>query len=1219
MNRLLGRVLVVLMAAVLGLTAQSLTSVSGTVSDPTGAVIPGAAITLKNVDTGVQRQGTSDTAGRYAFPQVTPGNYQILATAGGFADVQVSDLRLLVNSPATVNIRFEKIGAVAETISVSAEGVQVNTTDASLGNAVGTKPILQLPFNARNVVGLLALQPGVMFIGEFNTDSRNGAVNGGKSDQANVTLDGVDVNDQMERNAFTSVLRVTLDSVQEFRVTTLNAAADQGRSSGAQVALVTKSGTNDLHGSLYEFHRNTITTANEFFLNSAGVDRPKLIRNIFGGSVGGPIVQNRLFFFGNFESRRDARDGSAVRTVPSMLMRQGTLQYQRADGTIATVTPDQLRTQLDPRGVNANALNILRSYPEPNDFTVGDNLNMVGFRFKAPIRLRWNTYIAKLDYVLDSQSRHTLFWRGNLQNDRSNDIPQFPGEQPNSVSLNNSKGYATGLTSILTPTLISNLRFGYTRQGFENTGIADYAAVSFRGLSDRFGLTRGFAAKIPVYTLADDFTWTKGAHTLQFGAVGRWVRNTRVNYANSFSSASANASWLIDSGAELNRPFADMDARFRVAFRDAATAVLGLVTQGNARYNFKVDGTVLNQGDPIRRLFANEEYELYVMDTWKMKRSLTLSAGLRWSLMPPIYEANNEQISPSIPIGDWFHRRAQLADNGRPNTEAGIISYVASNSPQGRSLYPYHKKNFAPRIGLAYSPQSDSGLARFFFGGPGRTSIRAGASMFYDLFGSGLMRAYDSTAFGLSTALTNPSAVLSVATAPRFTAINQIPASILLPAPKAGFPATYPDIFAITNGLDDTLVPPYSMTLNFSIGREFGKNWFVQGSYVGRLSRRSLVRMDVATPTNLKDPRSGMTYFEAAKILAVQANREVPVASVQRVPYWENLWPGMATSTLSATQGVYNRFLVNAPDWTYALYQMDTGLGQGNCAARGRCSVFGPWSMFNPQYSYLSVFTSHGNGNYHGMQWNVRKSFANGDMIDFNYTFSKSIDLRSNTERAATSTGVIYNPWERGQLRNVSDYDATHAVNATFVYNLPVGKGQRFLSDAGGFLNALFGGWQISGIYRHTTGLPTGVGNGRFWPTNWNLTGFASQVAPVTTQTTKNAPAVAGRGGPNIFSDPSVGIKSYDYALPGESGQRNGLRGDGYFGIDSNVAKRWIMPYLDGKHSLQFRWEAFNLTNSTRFDVYDISLDLGNTGTFGKYGGTLTSARVMQFALRYEF
>ena len=338
-----------LLSICVALFAQATTQVSGVVTDPTGAVIPGAAVELENLNTGLKRATKSDSDGAYSFLQVMPGQYKLTATMTGFRTTIIPDVRLLVNNPTTVNIRME-VGQISESIAVTAEAVLVNTTDASLGNAISTQAILQIPMNARNIVALLAGQPGVVFTTEGDTDSRNGAVSGGKSDQANVTLDGVDVNDQMDRNAFTSVLRVTPDSVQEFRIVTMNANADQGRSSGAQVTLVTKGGTNELHGALYEYHRNTVTTANFFFNNAAtpAVERPKLIRNIFGAASGGPLKKNRLFLFGNYEGRRDARDQPATRYVPSMDMRQGILNYQRRDGSIATVTPADIARLMDP-------------------------------------------------------------------------------------------------------------------------------------------------------------------------------------------------------------------------------------------------------------------------------------------------------------------------------------------------------------------------------------------------------------------------------------------------------------------------------------------------------------------------------------------------------------------------------------------------------------------------------------------------------------------------------------------------------------------------------------------------------------------------------------------------------------------------------------------------------------------------------------------------------
>lgn len=1233
MKRTIGLVSLLLTLLATQLVGQDITSLRGTITDLTGAVIPGASLTITNVATQASRTTTSQEDGTYSFQAMSPGLYQLKASSPGFNDMIVNDLRLLVNAPATQNVQFERIGTVAETISVSADAVLLNTTDASLGNAVGSKPIIELPFNARNVVGLLSLQPGVVSLGDGDraqNDSRGGNVNGARNDQSNIVLDGVDVNNQMDRGAFESVLRVTLDSVQEFRTTTLNATADQGRSSGAQVSMVTKSGTNEVHGSAYWFHRNTLTAANEFFDNAAGVPRNKLIRNIGGASLGGPILKNRLFLFGNWEHRQDRREDSVNRTVPSELLRQGIIQYETTSGGIAQVTPNQLATTVDPLGIGVNtaALQVLQGYPSPNNTDVGDGLNMVGYRFNAPIGLRWNTYISRLDYALDSESKHNLFVRGNLQNDNENALPQFPGMPPNQVQLNNSKGLAIGLTSLMTSTMVNDFRFGYTRQGIENSGVGKESYTTFRSLSTPVGTTRTFRALIPTWTIGDTMTWTKGAHNVKFGFTLRGIRNDRLTDQGSYNSANTNASWLAGQGNTLDGPFTDMVAGSRVPFRDSAMAVMGLVTQVDASYNFLVDGTVLGVGQPVQRNFNNNEYELFFSDEWRVKPNLTITAGLRWSLMPPVFEANGQQLSPSVRIGDWLHQRAALAENGISNLEAGRISFVPSDAG-GRDLYDFHKKNFAPRLGIAWSPGFESGVGKFLFGGAGRSSIRVGAGMFYDVFGQGILRRFDATAFGLSTSLTNPSAVQTVETAPRFTGVTSIPQSLVVPAPPAEFPASPPDLFAITNALDDTIRPPYSMTANINWAREFGQGWMMQGGYVGRFGRRLLTQEDAATPTNFRDPTSGQTYFEAASQL-VQYNKDgIAPEATPAIPFFENLWPNFNNSlyanvfgdpSLSVTQNIAmtNNDYVGNEDTTFLAYILDNPI-QGSCEARGACSVMGPWLMFHPQYSFMSVWRSIGSSSYHAFQYNIRKTWNNGDLVDFNYTLSKSIDLGSSAERVTTTAGVIINPWSRDQFRAVSDFDTRHLFTAATVYNLPIGRGKRWGTNFNGVADAFLGGWQLGGIWRQSSGFPTDVLNGRFWPTNWNITGLATAVKPVgESGSYKNAPAIIGDPGPNIFPNPSQAIDSFDFTLPGQSGTRNILRGDGFFQIDANLAKRFTMPWAEG-HSVQFRAEAFNLTNTVRFDVWDVNLNMGNRGSFGRYQSQLGGPRVMQFGLRYDF
>ena len=371
--------------------AQSTSQLNGSVTDPSGAAVSGAKITLTEPATGSQRTATSNASGLYQFLDVPPGEYRLEAAATGFAPFVVSKVTLVVKLPSTVNIKLQVTGGTTK-VTVEAEAPLINRTDASLGNVLENAQISELPIADRNVTYLLSLQPGVAFLGtqiNQDTDTRSGAVNGVRSDQSNVTLDGIGVNDQNNGYAFTSVLNAPPDSVEEFRVTTANSNADTGYSSGGQVALVTKSGTNNFHGSAYEYNRNTIFSANDPFLKNSQLTSgqsntaPKLLRNVFGVTVGGPIMKDRLFFFANYEGRRDAEGSSTLRngaqpTLPqaisctyARLIRMAVrTQLIVLDGTVNGVTgvtpgyyalgPTQIE-QIDPKGIGNN-----QSGPDPS-------------------------------------------------------------------------------------------------------------------------------------------------------------------------------------------------------------------------------------------------------------------------------------------------------------------------------------------------------------------------------------------------------------------------------------------------------------------------------------------------------------------------------------------------------------------------------------------------------------------------------------------------------------------------------------------------------------------------------------------------------------------------------------------------------------------------------------------------------------------------------------
>lgn len=1248
MRRLCFTLLLVLMAgSVFGQT----TSLNGSVTDPSGSVIPNCAITITNVETGVQRSTVADNQGRYTIPQITPGTYKLVAKAPGFTDVEIAKIELLVNAPATVPITFSKLGSTTTTVQVEAVATQVNTTDASLGNVITTEAIVELPMFARNIVGLLAAQPGVTLFGspgQGGLDSRSGSVNGGKSDQANVTLDGADVNDQNGRAAFTTVLRVTPDSVEEFRSTTTNGDAATGRGSGADVALVTKSGTNEIHGSVYEYRRGTETAANSFFNNRTNVKNPFLLINNFGMSLGGPIKKNKAFLFFNYEGRRDRSATSAVRIVPSEQMKQGILVYHDANKALQTLTAAQLQ-QIDPLGIGANqaGLKLMQSMPVGNDGTQGDGINTLGYRFNAPVASDQNTYIARFDYKIDSSGKHSLFARANLQNDSSNSTPQFPGLPPNSVSLANNKGLAAGMTSVLTTSLVNSFHYGFTRVGSQSTGVLTSPFEWFRGLDNPFGTSTGTTRIIPVHTIGDDLSWNHHAHDLRFGATVRLISNQSASFANSYSSSSSNPSWLTGSGADLTTGLSVTSGDLQNMQYDVA-AVMGIQAQGTGRYNYLVDGTVIPAGAPVLRNFINHEGDLYAQDTWKVTRNLTVTAGLRLSIEPPVYEANGQQAFSSQPFADWLANRMSLADQGLSQSGVTPITFFAVSDPKARPMYPQHN-NWQPRIGIAYSPRGESGISRFLFGGPGKTSIRAGAGMYYDLVGQPLAQSFSSTQFGLSSSASNPPNTLSLAQAPRFTSFFTVPSLLVPSTPKGGLPVTYPSSgsgsFAITNSIDDKLKAPYTMNLDFSIGRDLGSGWFVQGSYVGRLSRHSLVQRDLSEPVDMRDPKSGQDYYSAMTQLATLVDFEgVPISQLPKIPFFEDMWAGAAAvnpvlGPLTATQvwgldyhGDPTHSISknsNPGDFTNTLNNADNAANCGKSTAfssAGRvnqmtCGIYGPFMMFNPQFSALSANSSIGKGNYHAMQWTIRKR-GRDFIFDLNYTWSKSIDLGSAPE-GGTFTGFIINTFNPSQMRGVSSYDVTHSVNASFVYQIPVGRGKRFGSGMIRALDAIVGGWEVTGLYRQTSGLPFHMTNGQRWPTNWNLGGNATPNGQPIPTITNNENATGGS--PNLWDNPAAAFAAYRYDFPGESGGRYNLRGQGLFDIDTGVYKNFTMPWSE-KQKLQFRWESYNLTNSVRFDPACGSSTggggCGNTlsgGSFGKLTTQLGTPRQMQFALRFQW
>ena len=1242
------------------------TSLRGTITDPQGAVIVGATVELIRAETGFHAAHISAKDGGYQFLQIPPGTYTLTVLSPGFG-TQSRTVSLLVDQPSTLAVPMALESSLS-TVEVNASSeITLNTTNASVGNAVDEETVAALPMEGRNVPDLLSLQPGVLYLGHNisqDNDSRSGAVAGARSDQGNVTLDGLDNNDQIKGYAFTGVLRSTLDSVEEFRVTTTNNGADSGRSSGAQVNVVTKGGTNKTHGSLYEYNRNTLTAVNNWFnkqseLNAGEPNVPgKLIRNTFGAAIGGPVMKDKLYYFANFEMQRTAEAQQETQTVPNAMFRQGYISYPYQAGSglaTETLTP-QMFAELDPHcsslgtcpwgpGDDPNILKVFNSYPLPNG-PGGDNYNTASYTWSAPNPINLATYIGRLDYALSD--RHRLFARGNLQNDSIIAPPMYPGQAATNVNRDNTKGMAFGETWTISQNMVNNARFGFTRQGFSNRGAADQPYVTLASVSNPIAETYSTTTHVPSTNVIDDLSWNKGKHNFQFGVNYRLIHTVTNTDAYSFNSASSSAGEYYDSLANTGQ---DLDpsaypgvvdghlvaTSFNNSYSYAAMNLAGVVASTNLNYVYKVNkdktGSLQPEGAYANRDFKTNEFEYYLQDTFRVIPRLTITVGIRHSLAQTPYEVNGQQVSQDISMGKWFDTRVAGAKTG--NSIQPNFNYVLSGKANGgKPMWQMEKALIAPRVGIAYELNS-------------KTSIRAGGGMNYDNFGLSIANMVSTMgSAGLLGSVQTLAGWVSTQASPRFTGLNDIPLSasgLSEPASSINFPYS-PRAGAEAGNftVDDGIQTPHSFQGDLSVQRELPGGFTLEADYVGRFGRRTLQNRDLAMPLDLVDPKSGMDYFQAVDILQNEfysmirsgGPTAVSAASVQPVDYWENLFPdaagagaiGVGTPGYTATQNIFNHFATNPLNASYGIYSMDILCNPGCGGTHNR--------YYPSQYSNLSTISSIGTSSYHSGQLIVRHPMKNGLQADFSYTFGKSIDLGSDAER---NSGAAYNPssltgyMSFSQIlnafnpklnRSVSDFDTRHLITVDWVYDLPFGHGRRFVSHANGLMDAVIGGWQMTGLGRWTSGLPFGDQVGAGWVTSWYYQSFLVKQGPV-----KMRKHLIKGVGYQAFDDPDTLEKDVNNAvegapvrfpIPGEAGTRNAFRGDGFFGIDSGLNKSW---HVWERSSLKFSWEVFNVTNSARFDVnpnYGLQSVFGN-GNLGVYMATLTQPRIQQFSLRATF
>ncbi len=1236
--------------------AQDSASMTGTVTDSSGAVVAGATVELVNTATALNYKTETGKNGSYSFANVKPGpGYKETVSRSGFETSVLTDLYMNVGVTRTQNVKLA-VGTVATTVAVSAANADVtlDTTDATVGNNFEVQVLNDLPVQNRDSPSaLFTQQPGM---------TQDGAATGSRTDQDRVTVDGLDVND-MATGSFGAIIgNAPVDSVQEFRGTTAGMLSSSGNGGGGQFEMVTKSGTNKFHGNVNEYHRDTDLEANEWFNNFDGVGRSPLIRNQFGGNIGGPMWKDKAFFFFDYNGRRDTLAAQAERTVPTdSFLKNDTINYYTniTAGTTNAINATQV-AGFDPAGTGFNGAmlsSIGARYPSPNDFTgdKGDLLNTAGYRFNAPTPYKENNFVGRVD--LNPFQNHHLFGRVTYNRINGTESPvQFPGDPETHPFLDNSHAWVVGWDWTIGTNKTNSVIWGETvaKLGFPDTynplGANTY---SFDGdptggsfLDSIYASPSGAQSRLfPVPMVRDDFQWSKGRHNLAFGGTFKYPSphfSVYEDYNGLNLGLGGGITGLPDPSGDSwqFRPSdIDLNQTNKTIYDSAFVFGLGRYSSAGATFNYNATGTTVPQGTGLQTQFKYYETELYFGDTWKVTPSLTVTYGLRYQTYTVPYEIHGIESVQSESFADFLTARItqSAAGVGGSNSLPGgtnpvpYITYgLGGKANHGPAYFSPSHKDFAPRVAFAWTPTASK-----------KTVFNGGAGIVYDqtvvnailqeqASYSYLFQSSGTKNYGVGGTAAHSAAYYSLLQNPRFTSLDAPPAGPTAPAiskPYAPFigpsdpncgGATGP--CGLTNGgafnisVDRYLPTPYNITYNFGMQQEIKGGLIFKLGYVGRLGRRLLAQADAEQLIDFPDKVSGQTLQQAIANLTtyLRANPNATGAPPTQ-PWFENvLNPSGAGGTNTA----------------YIANQCSPYPARGDVADAVQCmSYYGllPENVgMAGQFSENTFFTDKGFSAYNGMLVTLHQNNVHGLQFDLNYTWSHSIDNTSfiaNSE-AYGGYGFICDVLRPRLCRGNSDFDVTHYLNGNFLYKLPVGRGKQFLPAAPKWADEAIGGWEISGLPIWHSGTPYMANSVAFLMSYSNedpaiLTGSLS---PMKAHVTKSGGQVYA------FKDYQQAFDQYRGPVGFEIGSRNNLRGPHFFDLDLGLGKTF--PLYRELVNLKFRVDAYNALNHPNFasPVFQNNMSLvAAPNEFGVIPGTVAAngadqaARVLQGSLRVEF
>jgi hypothetical protein len=1187
----------------------STSQIGGAVRDASGAVVPGASVTTTNEETGLVYRQTTTAAGLYAFPSVPAGTYTVTVEAKGFRTVRATGNVLTVGTPVTVDVTLE-VGASTESVSVEGSYEKLQSDSAAIGNVVTAKEVQELPLNGRNPLGLLVLEPGVVQRSAGGVGSGI-HVNGSRDRAYNVTIDGIEANESTVPNPMSNLYRVTPDNIQEYKVTTSNATPEEGRNSGASISIATRRGTNQFHGTAYDFVRNTVLNANEFYANAQGTPKPDIKMNQFGAQLGGPIIKNKSFFFASWADQRtnttqpiDQTFGVVNMYTPTAAA--GVFRYFVADpknpfalngqtitrNNIALVdshtgalapgvrtcgSPTDLNCVAsfnfaanDPAriGVDPTIAKFFGAYPKPNSYAVGDGLNTATYQWNPPALFRGPNFVARVDHQLNDNT--SLFFRAlwghysTLKGDPLNGRPQiFPDFPPEGEVIRQTRNFAAGFRRVISPSVVNEFTVGLSRfiflftQGEANPAWPNVPGYAFANVTSPYINTPRTFRAVTTPQILDNLSLTKGSHLIRAGFNFRFYQHNdqRGQPGGVNVTPTVSFSTTFRQPAGFNTPGV------------ATSAAAGI----NATDNTRLLGTINDvMGLPSRLA------QTFLGDL-NSNSFLPFMAGNSVTL----WNEGQRLKQYNFYVQDQWRARHNLVltyglrwEANPAATEAGGRVWVANKAvdgSQGPVTFVKAKRWFennnldalAPRIGVAWSVGKD-----------GRTVIRSGYGIAFDTISSFQVTAAAGKVPGLTYTCNDvvgsaPGAGCSPV--PDIRISQGFPTAVAPPTvqpsaqltPQAQFLNSSPALISI----DPHLQVPTVHQWDLSIQRELPKGVVAEVAYIGRRGTRlfrsydlNQVSADPILPSFLlmqqnvnKGCRADGSNCPAGATGAI-----IPIVASGAVP------ASFLTSSTTSTDLVNN--------------------AAGNFAGRLESQTLALKLRPNQQFGTITYQDSGGDSYYHALQVVARKRFEHGLLFGFAYTWAKSMDDQSVDPVGSSSGGGLSSTTSRApaDIRNwrneraISDFNRTHVATVSGVYELPFGKGKLVGGNAGSVVNHILGGWTLNGILTAMTGERFTVRSGAL-TSNFSHQSRAALVGPLPS--TDLQPGVpGGLPGPTLFKDASA----FALPAPGTNGiGRNMFVGPNYWNVDLGLGKRFS---ISERTSLQFRAEAFNAFNHPNFD-----------------------------------